>query len=197
MIKRIFDVVCAALGLGVFSPLLLIVAFWIKLDSSGPVFYRGVRVGKDGKLFRIFKFRSMVVDAEKKGASSTADDDSRITRSGRVLRRYKLDELPQLLNVVKGEMSLVGPRPQVSWAVALYNEAEKKLLSVRPGITDWASLRFPNEGEILKGSIDPDREYLEKIAPEKIRLGLEYVKQHSLLVDCKIIFKTVKALLYK
>jgi lipopolysaccharide/colanic/teichoic acid biosynthesis glycosyltransferase len=133
----------------------------------------------------------MVVNAEKLGASSTAEDDARTTRLGRFLRRWKLDELPQLINVVKGEMSFVGPRPQVQWAVDLYTEEEKALLAVRPGITDYASIRFHNEGEILRGSKDPDKDYLEKIAPEKTRLGLKYVRNHSLWIDLKIILASL------
>jgi lipopolysaccharide/colanic/teichoic acid biosynthesis glycosyltransferase len=136
----------------------------------------------------------MVVDAEKLGASSTSDDDPRITRIGKFLRKYKLDELPQLINVLKGDMSFVGPRPQVKWAVDLYTEEEKALLNVRPGITDYASLRFPNEGEILKGSKDPDKDYMEKIHPEKMRLGLEYVRNRSFWLDIKLILQTVLAI---
>ena len=165
------------------------------IESAGPVFYRGVRAGRYGKAFRIFKFRTMVEDADKIGGPSSSADDPRITRVGNFLRRYKLDELPQLLNVVKGEMSLVGPRPEVLQEVLLYTEEEKRLLEVRPGITDWASIRFRNEGEILRGSADPHAAYREKIRPEKIRLGLEYVERRSFLTDCKIIVRTLKAIL--
>jgi len=179
------------------TPILLILAILIKREDGGPVFYRGVRVGLHGNPFRIFKFRTMVVNAEKIGGSSTADDDPRITKIGKFIRKYKLDELPQLINVLKGEMSFVGPRPQVQWAVELYNEEEKILLSVRPGITDYASLKFKNEAEILKGSSNPDKDYLEKIAPEKTRLGLEYVRNSSLLLDVKIIFITIRAIFVK
>ncbi len=185
----------SALGLAVLSPAMLLITALIKLEDAGPVLYRGERVGKNKRPFRMLKFRTMVVNAEKLGASSTSDDDSRITKTGRFLRRYKLDELPQLINVFKGEMSLVGPRPQVKWAVELYSENEKRLLSVRPGITDYASIRFRNEGEILKGSTDPDRDYLEKIAPEKIRLGLLYVDSASVVTDMKIILLTLGTLL--
>ena len=195
MIKRAFDFLISLLGLLVLSPVLSILALLVKLSSPGPVFYRGVRVGRYGKPFRILKFRTMVVDAERIGGSSTPEDDPRITTVGRFLRKYKLDELPQLINVFKGDMSFVGPRPQVPWAVELYTEEEKALLSVRPGITDYASIRFSKEADILRGSGDPDREYLEKIAPEKIRLGLEYVRNHSLLVDIKIILATFWALM--
>ncbi|MBI3610075.1 MAG: sugar transferase [Nitrospirae bacterium] len=194
MLKRIFDFLGSFTGLLVLSPMFLFLALMVKLEDGGPVYYRGVRVGRYGRPFRIFKFRTMVVDAEKLGASSTPGDDQRITRMGKFLRRYKLDELPQLINVLKGEMSFVGPRPQVSWAVKLYNDEEKALLTVRPGITDYASIRFSNEADILWGSADPDREYLIKIAPEKVRLGLEYVRNHSLWVDLKIILATLWSL---
>src|SRR5262249_966104 len=150
------------------SPLYLSIAVLIKLMSPGPVFYRGERMGLQKKRFYIYKFRTMGVDAERRGGSSTAADDPRITRIGRLLRKGKLDELPQFFNVLLGDMSVVGPRPQVAWAVELYNEEERKLLDVRPGITDYASIRFRNEGEILRGSSDPDKTYLEVIAPEKI-----------------------------
>jgi len=193
VLKRLFDFLGAAFGLFLFFPLLVAIALVIKLDG-GPVFYRGVRVGFHGRPYRIFKFRTMVSNAEKLGGSSTGDDDPRITRVGRALRKYKLDELPQLGNVLRGEMSLVGPRPQVAWAAALYSADERALLSVRPGITDYASLRFRNEGELLQGSRDPDRDYLEKIAPEKIRLGLEYVRHHNMVIDFKILLATAGAL---
>lgn len=194
MRKRAFDFVVSALGLIVLSPLLLVLALLIKTGSRGGVFYRGLRAGRFGKPFRIFKFRTMVVNADKIGGPSTSADDARITRIGAFLRRYKMDELPQLMNVVKGDMSLVGPRPEVLEEVILYNEQEKHLLDVRPGITDWASIRFRNEGEILRGSADPHQAYREKIRPEKIRLGLEYVQKHSFLTDCRIIFDTLKVI---
>ena len=193
--KRWFDLILSLLGLIVLAPVFAAVAAAIKIESAGPVFYRGVRAGRYGKAFRIFKFRTMVEDADKIGGPSSSADDPRITRVGNFLRRYKLDELPQLLNVVKGEMSLVGPRPEVLQEVVLYTEEEKRLLEVRPGITDWASIRFRDEGEILRGSADPHAAYREKIRPEKIRLGLEYVEGRSFLIDCKIIFRTLKAIL--
>lgn len=193
--KRAFDILLSLAGLAAALPLFLAIATWIKLDSPGPVFYRGRRVGRRGRPFRIFKFRSMVADAEKLGASSTSDDDARITRPGKFIRRWKLDELPQLINVLVGDMSLVGPRPQVPWAVELYTEEQKRLLDVRPGITDEASIRFRNEGEILRGYPDPDAAYLELIAPEKVRLGLAYVDEHSFLGDLRIILKTIAAML--
>lgn len=191
VLKRTFDIVASAAGLLVLSPLLALIALLIKLGSSGPVFYRGARVGRGNVDFRIFKFRSMVANAEAIGGSSTPEDDPRITRIGALLRRHKLDELPQLFNVFWGDMSFVGPRPQVRWAVELYNSEQRALLSVRPGITDYASLRFSDEAKILEGSKDPDKDYLEKIAPEKIRLGLEYVRHQSLVSDIRILVATV------
>ena len=187
----------ASVGLLLLSPLLLWIAWRIKREDCGPIFYRGVRVGFHGKTFRIYKFRTMVVDAEKLGASSTSDDDLRITRIGGFLRKYKLDELPQLLNVLFGDMSLVGPRPEVKKFTDLYTKEEKLILTVRPGITDWASLWNPDEGALLKGSVDPDKDYLEKIRPEKIRLQLKYVQERSFWTDLKIIFLTLKTIFIK
>lgn len=195
MPKRAFDLVASVSVLLLLLPILFLIGVLVKLEDGGPIFYRGVRVGRYGRSFRIFKFRTMVVDAEKLGGTSTADDDPRITRIGKLLRKYKLDELPQLINVLKGEMSLVGPRPQVQWAVDLYMPEEQALMSVRPGITDYASLQFRKEGELLRGSTDPDQEYLEKIAPQKIRLGLEYVHHHNVAIDLKIILATMGALI--
>lgn len=197
MTKRIFDMMCSACGLLILSPLLLWIAWQIKSVDGGPVFYRGLRVGLDGKAFRIFKFRTMVVDAEKLGGSSTSDDDKRITRIGKFLRKYKLDELPQLINVLVGDMSFVGPRPEVKKFTDMYTEEEKVILTVRPGITDWASLWNPDEGALLKGSLDPDKDYIEKIRPEKIRLQLKYVRERSFFADIQIIFLTLKTILIK
>ena len=177
-------------------PVFGIVGILIKLDSTGPVFFRQLRVGRHGKPFRIFKFRSMVVDADRLGGPSTAADDRRITRTGRWIRRFNLDELPQLINVLRGEMSIVGPRPEVPEYVALFNEEEKEILSVRPGITDWATLWIRDEGRLLAGSEDPERTYLEKIWPEKHRLALEYVRRQSLAVDFDIMVKTLKVHLF-
>ena len=195
--KRIFDIIASGIGLIVLSPLMLIIAYLIKKEDGGPVFYRGVRVGKYGKPFRIYKFRTMVVDAEKIGGPSTADDDPRITRVGKILRKYKLDELPQLINVLKGEMSIVGPRPEVQFYVDMFTEEEKDILSVKPGITDWASLWNPDEGAILAGSPDPEKTYMEKIRPTKIRLQLKYVKERSFWVDLKIIALTILTVITK
>jgi lipopolysaccharide/colanic/teichoic acid biosynthesis glycosyltransferase len=197
MLKRLVDIVLSSVTLVLLAPLFLVLAVFIKLGSPGPVFFRGVRIGRHGQPFRIYKFRTMVENSEEKGPSSTARDDPRITPVGAFLRKYKLDELPELLNVLKGEMSLVGPRPQVKWAVELYTQEQRTLLTLLPGITDYASLRFPNEEEILAGSKDPDRDYLERIHPEKMRLSLEYVRTRSLWVDMKIILMTVAAILRK
>lgn len=197
MLKRSFDMTAATFGLIVTGPLLLWIAWRIKSEDDGPVFFRGERTGLHGKPFRIFKFRSMVVNAEKLGPSSTASEDPRITRIGHLLRARKLDELPQLLNVLNGEMSFVGPRPDVKRFTDMYTEEEKILLTVRPGITDWASLWNSDEGAILTGSPDPDQAYLELIRPEKIRLQLKYVRQRSFWVDLKIIFLTIMQVMGK
>lgn len=191
MFKRIFDIFFSFFGLIITFPLFLLIAFLIRRESPGPVFYRGERTGKDGKIFKIFKFRSMVLNAEKIGGPSTAEDDPRLLKTGKFLKKYQLDELPQLINVLKGEMSLVGPRPEVPSEIATYNEEEKQLLIIKPGMTDWASLWNFHEGEILKGSKDPHQTYREKIKPKKIELGLKYVKNHSFLTDIEIIIRTI------
>lgn len=195
VLKRIVDLVLSLGAILLLSPFLVTVAVLIRAHDRGPVFYRASRVGRHGRPFTMLKFRTMVMNAEKLGASSTADDDPRITRLGKFLRRYKLDELPQLFNVLAGSMSLVGPRPQVKWAVDLYTPEERMVLEVQPGITDFASLHFPNEGEILKGSKDPDRDYMEKIHPEKMRLALQYVRERSLAADLKILCQTAATVL--
>ncbi len=182
-------------GLMFLSPLLFLIAWRIKSEDGGPVFYRGVRVGLRGRLFRIFKFRTMVVNAEKIGGSSTSAGDSRITRIGAFLRRFKLDELPQLLNVLVGDMSLVGPRPEVKYYTDLYSEEEKAILTVRPGITDWASIWNADEGAVLAGAPDPEKAYEELIRPTKLKLQLKYVRERSLWVDIKIILLTLLAIL--
>jgi len=189
--KRLFDIAISFLGLILLFPLMLFICLFIRKEDKGPILYRGIRVGEDGKLFNIYKFRTMVVDADKKGGPSTSEDDPRITKIGKVLRKYKLDEIPQLINVLKGEMSIVGPRPEVPQEVATYSDEEKRILLVKPGMTDYASILFNNEGEILKGSSDPHQTYREKIRPEKLRLALQYVDNNSFLVDLNIIIKTV------
>lgn len=195
MLKRSFDLFVSTVVLLLLAPLFLIIAILIKKDSRGPVFYRGERVGRYGKMFRIFKFRTMVSNAEKLGGSSTADDDPRITQIGKMLRKYKIDELPQLFNVFLGQMSLVGPRPEVKKFVDMYTSRERAILSVRPGITDWASIWNSDEGSILAGAEDPDKAYMELIRPEKIRLQLKYVENASFVTDLKILLQTVAKLL--
>lgn len=196
MMKRTFDLVFSILGLVLFLPFLLALIVFVKLDSPGPAFYRGLRAGRLGKPFRIFKFRTMVINAEALGSASTPEDDARITRMGRILRKIKVDELPQLLNVLRGEMSMVGPRPQVPWAVEQYTAEERAILRVRPGITDPASVRFRNESAILRGSTDPDKDYFEKIHPEKMRMSIEYVQKQSLLLDFKILLQTMLVIVF-
>ena len=193
MLKRTFDLILALCALVLLGPLLLLIAVLIKLDDGGPVLYRGVRIGRAGVPFRICKFRTMVMNADRLGGPSTPDDDPRITKPGRWLRRSKLDELPQLLNVMRGKMSFVGPRPEVAREVALYSDEERALLRVRPGITDWASIRFRDEGAILRGATDPHETYRRVIRPEKMRLALEYVRTASLATDVQILLATLRA----
>jgi lipopolysaccharide/colanic/teichoic acid biosynthesis glycosyltransferase len=192
MIKRLFDFIFSFSGLILFSPLLLVIAFCVKFGSRGPVFYRGERVGRGGKIFRIFKFRTMVDNADKIGGYSTPGDDPRLTKIGIFLKKYQLDELPQLINVLLGDMSFVGPRPEVPFYVNLMTEEEKKIiLSAPQGMTDLASLWNFHESEILQGSLDPEKTYLEKVRPEKLRLQIKYVRERSFLGDIKIIIRTV------
>ena len=193
MYKRIFDLIFSTIGLIILSPFFLCAAILIKLGSKGPVFYRGVRIGMKGKPFHIYKFRTMVQNAEKIGASSTSSNDPRLTIIGKFIRRFKLDEISQLINVFIGDMSIVGPRPEIQKFVNKYSEEEKKLLTIRPGITDWSSIKFHNEPEIIaaSGIVDADDAYEEIIRPDKIKLGLKYVKEHNLWIDIKIIFSTV------
>jgi len=194
IIKRGFDIVFSFLGLLVLSPLFLVISLLIKTGSTGPIFFKQVRVGKDGKEFKIVKFRTMEVGAEKKGKQLTVGQDRRITKEGRWLRKYKLDELPQLINVLVGEMSLVGPRPEVPKYVAYYNNYQRNILKVKPGITDLASIEFRSENEILGRSHDPEKTYIEEIMPAKFELNLKYIKNMSLFNDLKIILKTILVL---
>ncbi|MBS0174028.1 MAG: sugar transferase [Nitrospira sp.] len=190
--RRLRDVCGAAAGLLCLLPLFLLISIWIKIDSKGPVFYRAIRLGRYGKPFQMFKFRSMRADADKVGALITPDKDSRVTRVGGFLRKFKLDELPQLINVLKGEMSLVGPRPEAALYFDYYSPDEKRaVLSVRPGMTDYGSLRFHDEGRLLAGSADPIQTYLDLIREPKVRAQLEYIRDQSLLLDIKIIFRTI------
>lgn len=188
--KRFFDIVASGLGLIFLSPIFLFVAIWIKLDSDGPIFYRQVRVGRYNKDFRIFKFRSMRVGSDKGSLVTIGGRDSRVTSPGYYIRKYKLDELPQLINVFKGDMSLVGPRPEVRHYVNYWTPEQMHVLDVRPGITDPASIKFRNENELLEKAEDPEKYYIEVIMQEKIKLYLEYVDHASFWYDIKLIFQT-------
>ena len=172
-------------------PVFLVMAVWIKADSEGPVFYRQVRVGMHEKLFRIFKFRSMRLGSDKASQITIGERDSRITRSGIIIRKYKLDELPQLINVFTGDMSFVGPRPEVPKYVDLYTEEQRHVLDVRPGITDMASIKYINENELLGKANNPEDYYIHTIMPDKLSINLEYVKNNSFMDDVTIIFKTL------
>ncbi len=195
MTKRLFDLVFATLGLLLLWPLLLAIALWIKLDTPGPVFFRQERIGRFGVPFRIHKFRSMVADAPARGAAITVGADARITRAGHFLRRHKLDEMPQLIDVARGAMSFVGPRPEVARYVALYpNDLRAKVLSVRPGITDPASLAFRDESAVLARATDPEREYIEVLMPAKLRAAADYVEHATLIGDIRLIGRTLRAL---
>ncbi|HTS35880.1 MAG TPA: sugar transferase [Candidatus Solibacter sp.] len=195
--KRLFDFTIAAIGLVLLSPILLIIAIVVRVTSAGPALYSGNRVGLEGRIFKMHKFRTMVVDAEKLGGSCTYEGDPRVTRTGIWLRKFKLDELPQLLNVLAGEMSLVGPRPEVLEYVQMFTAEERAILSVRPGITDWASIWDRDEAKALAGSPDPERMYQEVIRPEKTRLQLEYIRRRSFLTDLTILFATLRVLLLR
>lgn len=195
ILKRWFDLLASGLGLIALSPLLILIALLIKLDSKGPVFFRQERVGRFGKIFRIHKFRTMITDAERKGLQITVGADARVTRLGGTLRKYKLDELPQLIDVLLGDMSLVGPRPEVSRYVACYPEETKDIvLSVRPGITDWASIEYKDENRILGLAEDPHRAYVEQVLPVKLGYYINYVRRRTFLGDLKIILATLVAI---
>ena len=188
---RFFDFILGLVGLVVLAPIFIVLAIWIKTDSKGPVFYKQVRVGQNGIDFGLFKFRSMVVDADKKGLITVGGRDPRITRSGYFIRKYKLDELPQLSNVLVGDMSLVGPRPEVRKYVELYTDEQQKVLSVKPGITDYASIEYMDENEILGKSNDPEKTYIEEIMPEKIKYNMKYIQNKNVSEYFKIIFLTL------
>ncbi len=190
MTKRIFDVIFSIVGLMVLSPVFAAVSVLIKLDSTGPVFFLQERVGRYFRPFTIYKFRSMRTEARKKGALITVAGDERVTRVGRILRKHKIDELPQLLNVLKGDMSLVGPRPEVMEYVQLFSAEYEKLLKVRPGITDPASIKFSEEEKVLSAADDWEEDYKKRILPEKLHLSLRYAEKNSLLADLKLIFRT-------
>ena len=194
-LKRLMDIVVSGCALAVLWPVLLLIAIAIKIDDPGPVFYRQVRVGRGGKTFRIYKFRTMVVDADKKGLAITVGRDNRITRMGAFLRKTKLDELAQLINVFTGEMSFVGPRPEVPKYVDMYTPYQRQVLLVRPGITDYASIAYRNENDLLAGADDPEKMYIEKIMPDKIELNMKYLREISPLADIRLILSTIVAVI--
>ncbi|MDT8413593.1 MAG: sugar transferase [Vicingaceae bacterium] len=191
MIKRLMDIFFSLIGLILLFPLFLIIGLIIALDSKGGVFYKQTRVGKEGKDFKLFKFRSMAVGSDKKGLLTVGGNDSRITKPGYFIRKYKIDELPQLINVFIGNMSLVGPRPEVRKYVDLYNQEQQKVLTVKPGITDYASIAYINENEVLGRSENPENTYIEEVMPSKLKLNLKYIEEKSVITDIKIIFKTI------
>lgn len=188
--QRFFDVIISFIGLIILLPIFFFIAIWIKCDSKGPIFYKQVRVGKNGVDFYLYKFRSMRVGADKKGLITVGGRDPRITYSGYFIRKYKIDELPQLLNVLKGDMSIVGPRPEVRKYVDLYTDEQRLVLSIRPGITDYASIEYIDENEILGKSSDPEKTYIEDIMPEKIKYNMKYINNKTLFEYFKIIFLT-------
>lgn len=194
--QRIFDLIFSGALLTALSPVLLAAMIWIRLDSPGPVFFLQDRIGREGRRFRIFKFRTMVTDAEKTGTQITIGDDPRITRSGRWLRRLRIDELPQLLNVIRGEMSIVGPRPEVPRYVELYTPDQRRILAFRPGLTSPATIEFRNESSLLSRQTDPERYYREHLIPAKIATDLDYSLKAGLVSDIFILLTTVRKLLH-
>jgi len=191
MIKRCFDIIVSLIAIIILLPILLLIALWIKIDSRGSIIYKQIRVGKGGRDFGIFNFRTMHPDSDIKGLLTVGGRDPRITNAGYLLRKYKLDELPQLFNVLKGDMSLVGPRPEVRKYVSRYSDEQLKVLSVKPGITDFASIHYSNENEILAKSANPEQTYVQEIMPHKLALNLKYIQEASLMTDLKIIAATV------
>jgi lipopolysaccharide/colanic/teichoic acid biosynthesis glycosyltransferase len=194
-LKRAFDIFFSFIGILILFPFFLIISLLIILDSRGGIFYKQIRVGKNNSDFYLLKFRSMRTDADKKGLLTVGGHDPRITRMGYYLRKYKIDELPQLLNVLKGDMSLVGPRPEVRKYVSLYNNEQKKVLSVQPGITDYASIEYSNENEILGKAENPEQVYIDEIMPAKLQLNLKYIAEKSIATDFKIIFRTLRKII--
>lgn len=194
MLKKIFDITLSLFGLIILLPFMLIIAILIKIDSKGPVFFKQIRVTKNGKEFKIFKYRTMRVGSDKYSQITVGKDD-RITKIGSFLRKYKLDEIPQLINVLIGDMSLVGPRPEVPKYVALYTDEQKEILKVRAGITDYASIEFSDENDLLASEEEPEKAYIEKIMPKKIELNKKYLSKISILTDIKIILLTIKKIL--
>ena len=189
--KRLFDILSSAIALILLSPILIVIAVGIIIDSKGGVFYKQKRIGKNGKAFMLYKFRSMRTGSDRKGLITVGSNDDRTTKVGRFIRKYKLDELPQLINILKNEMSVVGPRPEVEKYVQLYTAEQRKVLKVKPGLTDLASLAYINENEILGRAKDPEKTYVEQIMPAKLRLNLEYIEKRSFWFDLQIIAKTL------
>jgi len=196
MMKRWFDIVCSVTGIALLSPLFFVLAVWIKKESKGPVFYKQKRVGKNGKEFQLFKFRSMRIGSDKLGLLTIGGQDPRITKPGNFIRKFKLDEFPQLINVLIGNMSIVGPRPEVAKYVNLYNEEQLKVLKVKPGITDWASIKFRNENELLARAEKPEEFYISEVMPAKLQMNLLYIEKNNLMVDLKIIWMTLKKIVH-
>lgn len=189
--KRLFDLFFTVIGLVILLPFFVLIAIWVKLDSPGDVFYRQIRIGKNQKPFKLLKFRSMGIGADKQGLLTVGMKDNRITKSGYYLRKYKLDELPQLINVLVGDMSLVGPRPEVEKYVKLYNSEQLQVLSVRPGITDLASIKYRNENDVLATYDDPEAAYIQAVMPDKLKLNLDYIQRRSIMLDLRIILTTI------
>lgn len=193
--KRIFDIIASGLGILLLCPLFIAIALWIKLDSKGPILYKQQRVGRNNKDFTLYKFRSMRIGADRCGLITVGERDPRVTYSGYLIRKYKLDELPQLINVFLGDMSLVGPRPEVRKYVELYSKEQMNVLSVRPGITDMASVLYRNENELLGKVEDPEQYYREVIMKDKLNINLDYIRQCSFLYDMKLILLTIKTII--
>lgn len=191
MLKRLFDIISSSVALIILSPILIIISLFIILDSKGGIFYKQIRIGKNELPFKLFKFRTMKVGSDKKGLITIGKRDSRITKVGYYLRKYKIDELPQLLNIILNDMSVVGPRPEVEKYVRLYTKEQKEVLKVKPGLTDLASVKYFNENEILDKAIDSEKAYIEEVMPEKLKLNLEYIDNQSFLYDLKIILLTL------
>jgi len=195
--KRAFDIVACVTAVLLLCPVWLCIGLLVACSSKGGAFFRQIRVGRDGKNFKLLKFRTMRNDADKTGGLITVGDDCRVTRVGKFLRKYKLDELPQFLNIIKGDMSIVGPRPEVPKYVALYDERQRQVLSVRPGLTDYASIEYISESELLAQSPDPDKTYIEEIMPAKLELNLKYIENQSVMEDLRLIFKTLFSIVKK
>lgn len=189
--KRLFDIVCSFFGLVILSPLFIFLSLWVGLSSRGGVFYKQQRVGLNGRDFTLYKFRSMATGSDKKGLLTVGGKDSRITKAGYFIRKYKLDELPQLFNVLKGDMSFVGPRPEVRKYVDMYSEKQRRVLSVRPGITDIASMKYRNENDLLAKAENPEQYYIDVIMPDKLALNLNYIDTRNFFRDIKLIFRTI------